>query len=183
MRAKFGQMIFFAVLAIILYERKPSNLTNYIIHIRGVIAFYGLNISFASIFATLTVFSSERPVFIRERLNNTYDVSAYYVGRSLAYLPLDIILPLVLLSISYFAINLDNSASAFFATCGVAWLGSWMSSAYGFLLSTLFADAEVSMSLVTVLVIPLLLLGGFFAPLDRVHDFFKTFEYLSMFKY
>lgn len=39
------------------------------------------------------------------------------------------------------------------------------------------------MALVPALIIPLLLVGGFFAPLNQVHDFFRVFEYISMFKY
>lgn len=58
-----------------------------------------------------------------------------------------------------------------------------MSSSYGLVLSTLFSDASVVMALVPALIIPLLLVGGFFAPLDQVHDFYRIFEYISMFKY
>jgi ABC-type multidrug transport system permease subunit len=60
---------------------------------------------------------------------------------------------------------------------------AWMSSSYGLVLSTLFSDASVVMALVPALIIPLLLVGGFFAPLDQVHDFYRVFEYISMFKY
>ena len=85
--------------------------------------------------------------------------------------------------IPYFAVHLDPDADNFFRTAAACWLGAFMSSAYGLLLSALFADPEVSMSLVPILVIPFLLLGGFFAPLQDVHDFFRWIEYLSMFKY
>jgi len=58
-----------------------------------------------------------------------------------------------------------------------------MGSSYGLFLSTLFKDAEVALALVPILIIPFLLLGGFFAPLANVPDFYKLFEYLSNFKY
>ncbi len=58
-----------------------------------------------------------------------------------------------------------------------------MASSYGLVLSTLFKDASVVMALVPALIIPLLLVGGFFAPLNQVHDFYRVFEYISMFKY
>ena len=64
-----------------------------------------------------------------------------------------------------------------------AWLGMWMGSAYGLLLSTAFSDAEVALALVPVLVIPLMLVGGFYAPNQTVPDFFRIFEYISVFKY
>ena len=37
--------------------------------------------------------------------------------------------------------------------------------------------------MVPVLVIPLMLVGGYYAPLQNVHDFYRTFEYISVFKY
>ncbi len=50
-----------------------------------------------------------------------------------------------------------------------------MGSSYGLLLSTLFSDSEMAMALVPVLIIPFLLVGGFFAPLANVPDFYKLF--------
>lgn len=58
-----------------------------------------------------------------------------------------------------------------------------MASAYGLFLSTAFADPEVALALIPVLIIPLLLVGGLFAPLERVPKFFYIFEYISVFKY
>lgn len=58
-----------------------------------------------------------------------------------------------------------------------------MSSSFGLLLSTLFSDASVVMALVPVLIIPFLLVGGFFVPLETVPKVFYPFEYLSMFRY
>lgn len=176
-------MVFFAVMGIILYEKASTDLNGYIQNMRGVIFFLVMNVGFSGIFASINVFSVERPVFIRERLSNTYSTTSYYIGRTLAYMPLEIILPIVLVLIQYFVIHLDNSASAFFATLGSCWLVYWMASAYGLLLSSIFPDPEVALSLVPVLIIPLMLLGGFFAPLENVHDFFRVFEVISVFKY
>ena len=60
---------------------------------------------------------------------------------------------------------------------------NWMGSAYGLFLSTLFEDSEVASTIVPLVVIPFMLVGGFFAPLTTVPDFYKVFEYLSMYKY
>ncbi len=62
-------------------------------------------------------------------------------------------------------------------------LCAFMSSSYGLLLSTIFSDASVVMAFVPVLIIPLLLVGGFFIPLAGVFWIYKPFIYLSMFKY
>ena len=57
-----------------------------------------------------------------------------------------------------------------------------MASSYGLLLSTAL-DAEVAFALMHVVVSPLMLVGGFFAPSQNMPDFYKLFEYISVFKY
>lgn len=42
---------------------------------------------------------------------------------------------------------------------------AFISSAFGLLLSTVFADAAVVMALVPILIVPFLLVSGFFVPL------------------
>lgn len=54
----------------------------------GLIFFIVTNIVFTGIFGSVNIFGQERGVFIRERLSNTYRTSSYFVGRSLAYIPL-----------------------------------------------------------------------------------------------
>lgn len=88
-----------------------------------------------------------------------------------------------MIAICYFVIHLDNSGDSFLIIIGASWLATWMASAYGLLLSTAFSDPEVALSLVPLLIIPLMLVGGFFAPLTNVPDFYKLFEYISVFKY
>ena len=142
-----------------------------------------LTMVFTTIFSALNVFSSERPVFIRERLRSTYFPSSYFMSRMIAFLPLDLVLPFLMIVIPYFVVNLDNDLDNFFKTVGPYWLGAFMSSGYGMLISAIFADPQVSVIATPTLIFPLLMLAGFFAPLQKVHDFFKWLEYTSMFRY
>lgn len=101
----------------------------------------------------------------------------------MAVLPIEIITPLLFLTICYFVVNLYNTFDAWLLAAIAVEGVAWMASSYGLVLSTLFKDASVVMALVPALIIPLLLVGGFFAPLNQVHDFYRIFEYISMFKY
>lgn len=64
-RSKIFQMIFFAIVIIILYERESTSLDSYLQNLRGLIFFYVMNISFSTMFGSINIFSQERPVFIR----------------------------------------------------------------------------------------------------------------------
>lgn len=135
---------------------------------QGVLFFLIMNTGFSYVFASVNLFNFERPVFIRERLSNTYCTSAYFAGRSLAVQPVEIITVFLFISIAYFPCNLDNSAGVFFKSLLSMELCAFMSSSFGLLLSTIFSDAGVVMALVPVLIVPFLLVGGFFVPLETV---------------
>lgn len=54
---------------------------------------------------------------------------------------------------------------------------------YSFLLTSIFPKPEMAMALVPVLIIPFLLLAGFFVNQNNIPYYFYPFEYLSIFKY
>ncbi len=54
---------------------------------------------------------------------------------------------------------------------------------YGLLLSTVIPKIEIATALVPALVIPFMILGGFFVNQDNIPYIFYPFTYLSMFKY
>ena len=56
----------------------------------------------------------ERALFLRERLNKSYSVAAYFWGRSFAEFPFHIALPILTTSILYYAIGLNSSVERFF---------------------------------------------------------------------
>jgi ABC-type multidrug transport system permease subunit len=59
----------------------------------------------------------------------------------------------------------------------------WYGVAYGLLLSILIPKVEVATALVPALIIPFMVLGGFFVNQSDIPYVFYPFEYLSMFKY
>ena len=180
---KVVQAVFFGVICIVLYYEQGTTFEEIIQNNQGCIFFLVMNTGFSYVFASVNIFNFERPVFIRERLSNTYSTSAYYSGRTAAVLPVEIFTLFLFLAIAYFPCNLTNSADVFFLSLLALELCAYMSSSFGLLLSTLFSDAGVVMALVPVLIIPFLLVGGFFVPLETVPKVYYPFEYLSMFRY
>ena len=59
----------------------------------------------------------------------------------------------------------------------------WYAVSYGLLLSVIIPKVEVATALVPALVIPFMILGGFFVNQDNIPYIFYPFTYLSMFKY
>lgn len=116
-------------------------------------------------------------------MNNTYSTISYFVGRNLAYLPLEWLLPFIFIILGYFSSHLNNNAGTFFLQLLILELVYWMSASYGLVISTAIKQFDVALALIPVLIIPLMLVSGFFVSLDQVPKFFYWLEYLSMFKY
>ena len=55
--------------------------------------------------------------------------------------------------------------------------------AYALIISTLFADKQLAVTLTPVLIIPFMLFAGFFVNQDNIPKWLIEFQYLSFFKY
>jgi len=119
--------------------------------------------AFGSIQGSLATFSVERPLFLRERLNKSYEVGSYFWGKSLSEFPFHILLPIVTVCIVYYAIGLnDYDIGKFLMLNLICILTYWAGASYGLFLSVIIPKMELAMALVPVLIIPLMVLGGFF---------------------
>ena len=49
----------------------------------------------------------EKPLFLREVLNRTYDVSAYYWGKTCSEFPFHVLYPIMQVCILYFLVGLS----------------------------------------------------------------------------
>ena len=140
-------------------------------------AFGGLN-------GTLSVFSLERPLFLRERSNQTYAVSSYFWGKSLAEFPFQLLYPIISVIVCYWACGMnsyDSSKSGFQILNQM--LTYWAGSAYGLMMSVFIQKVEVATALTPIIIIPLMLLGGFFMNTNDVPYVFYPLVYLSFFRY
>lgn len=58
-------------------------------------------LSFSMMFAAIFTFPSEMAMLLKERSSDMYRLSAYYLARSTATLPLDLLYPLIFVSLAY----------------------------------------------------------------------------------
>ena len=141
----------------------------------------------------------EKPLFLREVLNKTYTVSAYFWGKSTCDMPFDLLYPFLSVVITYFLVGLNETSITKFFTLsktyfrfhllnyilivGIGEVCFFAAVSYGLLLSVIFPKAEMAMSLVPMLIIPFMLFAGFFVNQNNIPYYFYPISYLSMFKY
>jgi len=80
-------------------------------------------------------------------------------------------------------LGLEANAEVFFILCGIMVLTANVAVSLGYMISCLFADLSIALSVAPAFIIPFMLFAGFYINLDSVPIFFVWLQYLSYFKY
>jgi len=128
-----------------------------------------MTIAFNAIQNIILIFPDERPVFLREVNNNMYSVSAYFFGKVIAELPVSILTPALFGVIVYFAIGLSMVHTWTFPLfLGILILIYSAGGSYALIISTIFSDKQLAVTLTPVLIIPFMLFAGFFVNQNNI---------------
>ena len=98
-------------------------------------------------------------------------------------MPTIIITPILSTIIVYFGIGLTISAGKFFMFAFILFLVCFIAVAIGTFISSLFKRAETAVLMVPVIIMPLMILGGFFANSDGVPHWIRWAQYVSPIRY
>ena len=101
----------------------------------GALFFFAINQTMLNFMGTVTVFSDERPVFLREQANKVYSVFPYYITKVMVDMPPMIIVPMILSLITYWGVGFENTAEQFFKFYLISFLLGFTSTSYAYVLS------------------------------------------------
>ncbi|KGN44483.1 ABC transporter G family member 25 [Cucumis sativus] len=120
--------------------------------------FWGVFPSFNAVFA----FPQERAIFLKERASGMYTLSSYFMARIIGDLPMELILPTIFLTVSYWMTELKPELSAFLLTLLVLLGYVLVSQGLGLALGAAIMDAKQASTIVTVTMLAFVLTGGFY---------------------
>lgn len=129
------------------------------------------------------MFSAELPIFIRESRGRLYRTSAYFLGKTIAELPLFLAVPIIFTSIAYPMIGLREGIIYFLTAVCVVSLVANVSTSFGYLISCASSSISMALSVGPPVIIPFLIFGGFFLNSGSVPAYFEWLSYLSWFRY
>merc|ERR1711865_840978 len=135
----------------------------------------------SGMFEALFAFPQERVIILKERARASYRLSAYFMSCTVADLPVFLFMPCIYMVISYWMIVPTLGFTTFIAIIGISFLSVMTGQAMGFLIGAGFDDVQVGQAVATVVVLFLMLLGGFFA--RNIPFWLSWVGYLSPFKY
>lgn len=110
-------------------------------------------------FGALFAFPSERAITVKERRGGYFRLSAYYVARCVADLPLDVVVPFAFVVILYFMAALR--AAVFPLHALVVLLSVLVATSMGLLLSAVVMELKQAQALASVLTLSTMLAGAY----------------------
>jgi len=120
--------------------------------------FWGVFPSSNSVF----VFPQERAIFVKERASGMYTLSSYFMSRIVGDLPMELILPTIFLSMTYWMAGLKPELGAFLLTLLVLLGYVLVSQGLGLALGAAIMDAKQASTIVTITMLAFVLTGGFY---------------------
>lgn len=154
-----------------------------VMNINGAIFIFLTNMTFQNVFAVISVFCAELPIFLREHRNGMYRTDIYFLCKTLAEWPIFIAVPLIFTFIAYPMVRLYPGVDHFFIAAGIVTLVANVATSFGYLISCASTSISMALSIGPPVIIPFLLFGGFFLNTASVPEYFKWFSYLSWFRY
>nr|XP_019561522.2 ATP-binding cassette sub-family G member 1-like [Aedes albopictus]XP_019561523.2 ATP-binding cassette sub-family G member 1-like [Aedes albopictus]XP_019561524.2 ATP-binding cassette sub-family G member 1-like [Aedes albopictus]XP_019561526.2 ATP-binding cassette sub-family G member 1-like [Aedes albopictus]XP_029719913.1 ATP-binding cassette sub-family G member 1-like [Aedes albopictus]XP_029719914.1 ATP-binding cassette sub-family G member 1-like [Aedes albopictus]XP_029719915.1 ATP-bind len=144
--------------------------------------FFLIFLFFANSMPLVMTFPLETAVFIRERMNNWYSLTAYFFSKLIADFPFLILGPTLFLVSAYYMTSQPMEPERLVMLWGICILLSWIAQLTGLLAGSTLS-LELSVFCVPCSVIPMLIFCGFFVRFREMFGFLMPFTYVGYFRY
>jgi ABC-type multidrug transport system ATPase subunit len=136
---------------------------------------------FAGLYEGMLEYLPERAVLQRELQAGDYTILACFVGKTLATVPAQVILPWLYLTLASPLIATAFNTQSYLCLTGVMILTTMTGSGIGVLIGTATTDYHLAASLTTVVSLAMLIVGGFY--LQQLPSWLAALSVLSAFGY
>ncbi|XP_044753411.1 protein white-like isoform X3 [Coccinella septempunctata] len=181
-KVRFLQVLFVtALLSLLFWQQKYDQFG--VQNINGVLFLFLTNATFQNLIGVIATFCGELPLFLREHKNGMYRSDVYFLSKMLADIPSFTILNVLMTSICYICIGLNPQWPKVLNAVGIMLLVVYTVMSAGYFISTVAPNIATANSMVTMVVTPFLIFGGFFLSMRSIPSYLTWLADFSWFKY
>ena len=173
-------ILFLSILGGLVYLQLPFDQTG-ITNRQGSLFFFTTNTFTQALLSSMGLFPSERQVFLREYDSGSYHSFPYWFAKSTLTVPLDIMFGTLYAIITYFMVGYQLQNFGIYLAALL--LNTEAAVSISLLLSACVDNQQTALAMSTLLLIPMLLFGGFFVAPGTIPVYLNWFKYLSPFYY
>ncbi|XP_022775828.1 ABC transporter G family member 21 [Durio zibethinus] len=147
----------------------------------GLLFFFSIFWGFFPLFNAIFAFPQERPMLIKERSSGMYRLSSYYFARTTGDLPMELVLPTIFVTVTYWMGGLKPSLVTFVLTLLIVLFNVLVSQGLGLALGAILMDVKQATTLASVTMLVFLLVGGYY--IQHIPPFIAWLKYISFSHY
>ncbi|XP_058218325.1 ABC transporter G family member 9 [Rhododendron vialii] len=147
----------------------------------GLLFFYAGFWGFFPLFNAIFTFPQERMMLEKERSSGMYRLSSYFMASAFGDLPMELVLPTIFVTITYWMAGLKPNAVNFLEALFVLLYSVLVSNGLGLALGAVVMDQKKATILGSVIMLSFLLAGGYYV--QHVPGFIAWIKYLSISNY
>ncbi|KAJ6950250.1 hypothetical protein NC651_004038 [Populus alba x Populus x berolinensis] len=175
---KIGQVLAVAFLSGLLWwQSDVSHIQDQI----GLLFFYSGFWGIFPLFQAIFTFPQERRMLGKERSSGMYRLSSYFMSRIVSDLPMELVLPTIFLTITYWMAGLKGSPGNFFLTLSVLLYSVLVAGGLGLAIGALVLNRRSATVTGSVIMLSFQLAGGYYV--THVPTFISWVKYISISQY